>query len=215
MSDALFHPPAERLERFAAGEVEPGDAEALESHLLGCAHCRAEVEEWRAVFSAITDLPEFAPTAGFATRVMARVRVRRPLALRVAAVGSRLLPRTRKQWALASATLALPTLVLGALVTWVLTQPWINVGAVVGFGLQRAGAFLATLPGEALAVLTRTGVGVWIGGAVQRLAAGGLAPIGVAAALFGALTIVSTLVLYRNLFRTPSRGGKGYASYSI
>lgn len=215
MSEALFHPPAERLEAYAAGELDAGDVAVLESHLLDCGRCRLEVEEWRALFGALSDLPEMAPAAGFSERVMARVQIRRPLAVRVDALVGRLVPRTAKGWALAGAALGLPTLVMGMVMAWIASQPWLSISAVLGFGLQRVGTALASLPGALLSLASRTGVGLWITDAVQRLAAGGLAPFGVALGVFAALTVISAVVLYQNLFRTPSRGERHYARFFV
>ncbi len=214
MSETYIHPEPERLEAYAAGEHAASDAAIVESHLLACARCRAEVEEWRTLFSALADLPELEPAAGFADRVMASVRIQQPLGARALALADRVVPKTRRAWTLVAAMLGLPTLGLSAILAWVLTRPWITVQGLFSFGTRQVMAAFAVLPARAFDLVSHSAAGVWIADALNALSVRGAGPIGAAAALFATLTIASAWVLYRNLFRTPRRD-EHYATFSF
>lgn len=218
MSDELLHPTPDRLEALAAGEIDAADAAVLESHLQGCTHCRAEIEEWRALFGALAALPSFAPAPQFAQNVMARVQIRQPMATRLARLADRtadrLVPRTPRALALVAAAFTVPAAALITLIVWISARPWLSVEAIAAFALQRTAALLNAVPGQALALLQRSGIGAWVGEALQRLSSG-TGSIGAAVALFATLTVLSAFVVYRNVFRAPTRGNNGYASYSI
>lgn len=54
MSDELVHPDiAEALSAFALDALDAGDAADVEAHLSVCAPCRAEVDEFRELASAL------------------------------------------------------------------------------------------------------------------------------------------------------------------
>ncbi len=217
MTDGLFHPSPEQLEAYAAGELDDGDTAVLESHLLDCGRCRVEAEEWRALFGALAELPRLEPSATFADNVMAAVRIRRPLMARVSALAGqleRLLPRSRRTWTLLGVAAVLPAAGMTALLLWVLSQPWLTINGLLSFGASELLTALTTLPADGLDLLRDSGVGVWLTGVIQRLATSGMAPLGVAAATFAALTAVSAWVLYKNLIR-PGLRERTYASYSV
>ena len=99
-------------------------------HLETCDECRALIEADRALLAELATLPAFAPRAGFADRVMARVRVAQPG--RIELIEGSLSRRPRL--ALAATLL----LLLGGSVWWsaanrVLLQSWID-GAAVELG---------------------------------------------------------------------------------
>ncbi len=213
MTDRLFHPEPEQLEALAAGDVEDGDAVVLESHLQACGRCRTEVEEWRALFGALADLPEVRPSPAFADRVMASVRIPQPLVTRVAGAVERFVPHTRRAWAVVGAMLGLPAMGSAVLVAWFLNQPWLTLQGLLAFGGRQVTAFLTVLPGRLLDIFSRTSMGVWATEAVGFLTSRGLASVGAVAGLFAALTAASAWVLYRNLFR--SSPDDGYASLHV
>jgi hypothetical protein len=47
-------------------------------HLADCSLCRTEAERERKVILELVQLPQFAPKAGFADRVMAQVKIPTP-----------------------------------------------------------------------------------------------------------------------------------------
>jgi anti-sigma factor RsiW len=61
------------LIEYLDGRARPSDRRAVEEHLAGCAACRARAEEFRAVFSALDDLPALSPSPSFDATLRARI----------------------------------------------------------------------------------------------------------------------------------------------
>lgn len=205
------HPETGRLEALAAGELDRAEAAVVESHLVGCARCREEVEEWRALFGALAELPGLEPSAYFADAVMARVAVRSVWAERFAALVRWLTPRTTTAWALVTAVLALPALVYAGVFAWLAAQPWFTVAGVTVFVGQTLPAWMGGI-GEWL-----LGTIVYYGPVQSTLTAFGAMESGTVALLaaaFGTTIVVSAWVLYTNLIHTPKRDS-GYATYAF
>jgi anti-sigma factor RsiW len=205
VNENLNHPSAERLNAYVENVLDEGDGAVVASHLLGCEGCRTEVAELRSLFDALAGLPELVPSAGFAGRVMARVRVRRPLLERALEWLERLAPSTTRGWVLATGVAALPVLATCAIGWWLLSHPgvtpqtlWLMASSLteqaMSSGWQWAWARLAgtTLAATAGALLE----------AGESLGRGGL---GLAAVMFATLTLGSLYILYQNLFRTDER----------
>jgi hypothetical protein len=74
MTDLTMHLTTDEIELWAQGLLPA--ARAL--HLSDCSLCRVESERERKVILELVQLPHFAPTAGFADRVMAQVKVATP-----------------------------------------------------------------------------------------------------------------------------------------
>ena len=74
MTDLTMHLTTEEIELWAQGLLPA--ARAL--HLADCSLCRVEGDRERKVILELVQLPHFAPTAGFADRVMAQVKVPTP-----------------------------------------------------------------------------------------------------------------------------------------
>ena len=222
-----FHPTDDRLEAFVEGTLQDGDRVVIESHLVGCQTCQTEVEEWRNLFAALSGLPQFEPSLHFADRVMARVRIPaastssswqqawqqyagrnawRGYAGRAGDVLSRVTPHTTLGLSLAAACLGLPIVLIVGLVAWVLQQAALTPREGLSYvstwlveGVQGAGS-------TAFQALVQTDVAVW---AMSQFASivesGGLTGIGTALGVLGVSGILSVWVLYRNLFRSPTR----------
>ena len=225
MTNDNLHPASEALEAYAESANGRGDRAAVETHLVSCARCQAEVEEWRSLFATLEALPRFAPSAGFAARVMAHVRVRSARAAwhaqalaQVAAAGrsvGRWLPQTTRGWAFVTAMLALPAIVGTALVAWLLSRSYITTEAlwVAAVGAVDRGA--TRLGTAAVDGAMQTDVAAWLTANVGAfLQTAGMRGIGALAALAGVLTVLSIWILYRNLFRTPRRESS-YVTYSF
>lgn len=192
MTDELLHPTADRLSAYAGGDLADGDRAVLESHMVGCARCQAEVEEWRSLFAGLAALPQFAPSTGFADRVMARVRIRRPWPARVAALVRRLVPHSTTGWALAVAFLALPTLVTAGGLTWLFSRPWLTMEAVWLFVRDRAAGGLVAVGARTSTVLVENDVTRWLVSWADTLVSqAGLGGLGAAAAVLGTVTAMS------------------------
>ena len=214
MTDSIFHPTPDRLEAFTEGGLPDGERVVIESHLVHCQRCQSEVEEWRALFAVLAELPTFSPSPGFAKRVMAGVALPRPWYVRASQFIGGLLPRTTRGWVFASGVVSLPGIVIAGLVTWLLTQvSWSGLS----FAAVRERAVGMAVGGAdwVLQSVLKTDVALWVGNATQKLlAAAGSGQLGAAAALFAVLTAVSLWVLYRNLMKNPSRENP-YASFSF
>lgn len=74
MSDILQHLTPDEIELWAQGLL--GAERTM--HLPGCSLCLAEAERARKLMVELAQLPRFAPTAGFADRVMAQVKIHSP-----------------------------------------------------------------------------------------------------------------------------------------
>ena len=53
--------------------ANPAERRDLEKHLAGCVACRTRAEEFRALWSALDDLPSISPSPAFDTSLRARV----------------------------------------------------------------------------------------------------------------------------------------------
>jgi hypothetical protein len=74
MTDLIMHLTTDEIELWAQGLLPA--ARAL--HLSDCSLCRSEADRERKVILELVQLPHFAPSAGFADRVMAQVKVATP-----------------------------------------------------------------------------------------------------------------------------------------
>jgi hypothetical protein len=182
MTSDMKHPPAERLEAFVEGLLDGGDRAVVESHVLGCAHCQAAVEEWRALFTALSGLPQFEPAPGFADRVMAGLELA-PARRRRAAPGRlrRAAPGRLRGWNWQSAQAALagqaaaaaaalgrlmPKTTFGwALATAFVSLPFILGAAALGWLMSRSyitpqslWAYLSTQAVDGMRALGETAV---------------------------------------------------------
>ena len=205
------HPEQERLEALAAGELNPADSAVIESHLVGCERCREEVDEWRALFGALSDLPGIEPSPAFADAVMARVAVRSAWAERLSALLRWVTPRTTAAWALVAAALALPALVYAGAFAWLATQPWFTMAALSVFVRQTVPGWIGTGFEKLLGTVVYYGPIQTALGSIGAMDSGTLA---LAAAAFGSTVVVSGWVLYTNLIHTPKRDS-GYATFAF
>ena len=71
MTDTSMHLTTDEIELWAQGLLPA----ARVMHLADCSLCRVEAERERKVILELVQLPKFAPSAGFADRVMAKVKV--------------------------------------------------------------------------------------------------------------------------------------------
>jgi hypothetical protein len=74
MTELALHLTSEEIELWAQGLLPASRA----MHLADCSLCRVEAERERKVILELAALPRFAPSAGFANRVMAQVRIPTP-----------------------------------------------------------------------------------------------------------------------------------------
>ena len=74
MTDISMHFTTDEIELWAQGLLPAARA----MHLADCSLCRVEADRERKVILELVQLPRFASTAGFADRVMAKVKVPTP-----------------------------------------------------------------------------------------------------------------------------------------
>ena len=71
MTDISMHLTTDEIELWAQGLLPAARA----MHLADCSLCRVEADQERRVILELVQLTKFAPQAGFADRVMAKVNV--------------------------------------------------------------------------------------------------------------------------------------------
>lgn len=220
MKNPIMHPPAEHLQGYVEGLLDQGDRATLESHLLGCAECRGEVEEWRSLYTVLATMPPLSPRAGFADRVMAHVRLPDPWYVQLPArVATRLkvfVPQTTRGWAVATACLALPLLFFAAVAAWVLSRPYITPGGLASFTYAKAQQAVGSFAQSALATLLQSDAALYTARALDTISNAGLGAAGALLLSLSMATALSAWILYQNLFRTQTtRENRHYVSYSF
>ena len=214
------HPSADRLEAFVEGTLQDGDRVVMESHLLSCPACQTQVEEWRGLFAALSTLPQFEPSLGFANRVMAQVRVSprgawQEWAERANALVVRAAPKTNYGWALAVAFFALPIILGGSAIAWLVSNSYISPDALLGYSRESLVEGLQGIGSTAIGFVMQSDIAAWVVANVSTVVTtAGVTGLGAILAGTGTMTVLSTWVLYRNLFRSPSRESD-YALYSF
>jgi anti-sigma factor RsiW len=217
----LFHPTSDRLEAFVEGTLQDADRAVIDSHLLGCHRCQTEVEEWRNLFAALSGLPQFEPSANFMDRVMAGVRVHAPVtvwqqltsgaawqryAARASEKISQLGPRARMGLSLAAAFTTVPLMIAAGVAIWLLQQSSLTTRGAVGYVTTWLVEGMQGMGSTALTAVVRTDVAVWVTARfTEIMQSGGLTGVGTTLAVGGVTTVLSAWVLYRNLFRSPTR----------
>jgi len=129
------HLSADDFDAWLAGALAP-DAVA---HLAGCPDCQERASSEREIVALLSALPLMSPAAGFADRVMARVAVPDPFAIRSLQTVRRRLFATRRSAVLAAGVLVLVAGSMTASIVWTLGHQQ----ALAAFGtwlLSQAGA---------------------------------------------------------------------------
>ena len=219
MNESILHPNSGMLQDFAEASLGEADRAVIESHVLECTRCHAEVEEWRVLFGTLAALPQFSPSVHFADNVMHHVRLPDPWYVRALVyVGDRaqkFAPKTTRGWALASAFLALPFAAFALFATWLLSKPYITPSNVLAFVVHRGQELVSGVAQSAFAAVLQTDIALL---AARGLNAISTAGIGTAGALFAGVavaTLASAYVLYQNLFRADTQRNHGYVTYSF
>lgn len=220
MSESIIHPTADQLQSFVEGILADSDKAVLESHLLGCPACKGEVEEWRSLFSVLATLPQLAPSAAFANRVMAQVILPDPWYVRAAArVNAQLqtiVPKTTRGWAYASAILGLPMIFFGALTVWLFSKPYITKEGLFAFTVDRGIELFGSIKKGTLTTLLHSDIALYAARGLDALTSAGPGAAGALALTIASATALSAWVLYKNLFRPSNTGDdQHYASYSF
>jgi hypothetical protein len=125
------------------------------------------------------------------------------------------MPQTTRGWAFATAMLGLPAILVSGFIAWLLSRDyvsaeslWIAARDTVDRGAQRLGEAVVQS-------FMQTDVVAWlVANTGEFVATTGMRGVGTLMALAGAATMLSVYVLYRNLFRTPTRESH-YVTYSF
>src|SRR5216683_6597557 len=67
-----------KLVVYLDGRARPAERHAVEEHLSGCASCRLRAEEFRAVWTALDDLPAISPSPAFDASLRSRIAAEPP-----------------------------------------------------------------------------------------------------------------------------------------
>jgi hypothetical protein len=237
----MKHPTAEHLEEFVEGALPARERVVVELHLPGCPSCQGQVEELRSLFTALStlthfepaegfaervmvihaleNLEEFVPSAAFGERVMASVRIPQGAWQRRAAWAGALItragPKSSFGWAMAAAMLGLPMLLGGGTVAWLLSRSYVTSSGLIAMATTWLIEGLQGMGSTAVSAIMRTDLAVWTATIVTEfMARAGLSGLGVVAATAAGAITLSIWILYKNLFRTPSREAH-YVSYSF
>ena len=171
--------------------------------------------ELRSLFTALGSLPALAPAAGFADRVMERVRVRQPVMAAASAWLERVTPQSTRGWAAAAAVFALPVVGTTVLVAWLLSQPGVSAQGLWTLTTALAADAAVGSAQWIWAQLSASALAAWVSRAAELVGAAGRGEIGLALVMFSVATAGSIYVLYQNLFRTPQQRRIEHASYVI
>jgi hypothetical protein len=214
------HLSAETLQTFAEGLLPDGDRAVVESHLVACTRCQSQAEEWRTLFAALSALPRFELSAGFPDRVIAGLHSSHatsivPWLQRAGRMAVRVAPKTTRGWAVAAAFLALPVVSGGLVLAWLLSSPYITAATLWAFVTDRGAHALQSLGSGTISWAMKTDAAAFIvrtsGQLVHQI---GMSGVGALIAGGAFATTLSAWVLYKNLFRSPSRE-TNYVSFSF
>jgi hypothetical protein len=67
-----------KLVEYLDGRAQPAERHAVEEHLSGCASCSLRAEEFRALWTALDDLPAISPSPSFDASLHARLAAEPP-----------------------------------------------------------------------------------------------------------------------------------------
>jgi hypothetical protein len=150
----------------------------LRAHIRECADCLAKVENARLVVDVLEDLPHFAPSHNFASRVMSEIPVFVPWHVSARQTVARYVPQSRSAQIAVGALATSVASILTVAILWITTQTDVLVVASGAAGDQVKGlvfdagrGILSTVFGDQMfAVIQSTGR-VGIAAALLGLAA--------------------------------------------
>lgn len=213
------------LQDFLEGLLAAPAASSVERHLERCRFCREEAEAWRGVMVGLDTLPTFAPSPGFAERIMAHVRVHNAVALVRPTARERVLgllrgvsPRTRKRVAALAGAMVTPAVTVALVVYTVFSHPLVTVGTLSSFlwlkVQEAAGGAAAAVLGSGTGGGLLESVATFRAWSVVEFLSGAPAAAAAVLGMTGGLTLVALWVLYRNLIATePVDGHHANLSY--
>ncbi len=204
------HIPGYRLQDYLEGALSRRSAVGARAHLAACEPCQEEAKGWERLFGTLAALGRFAPAAGFAERVLARVRIPAPVPAPWAAASGRamawargFLPQTRRGWAVAGGIASAPTISMTVLLYLVFSHPLLTLGSFTTYASWKASAAFSAL---ASAIGSAAVDSVTVFRAYSLIGALAKSPllVGLGGLGFSLMSALALWVLYRNLLATPS-----------
>jgi len=207
------HVPAGSIQDYLENLLPAQPAARLEAHLQGCSSCRRKVEEWEGFLGSFESLEHFAPSPGFASRVMEQVMVPAPVPAtgrgwptvpgRVLSWIRGFLPKTRHGWAVVGGMASAPTITMAALVYLLFSRPQLTPSAFGSYLLWKASALIESLFSAISAMAMESATLLRLLELLEPLARSPLF-LGLGGLVFSLLSAGALWVLYRNLIVTPS-----------
>lgn len=208
------HPAPGLLQEYAEGILSGRKLRGLEGHLAACTSCRSEAEEWGAVMSSLSALPQLDPGPAFADAVLARVELapvpaRRKRLSWDRALGAldRLVPTNPRGWGIAGGVAAAPVAAFVALVGYVATHPVLSLTDLAIFAWWQVSEAASFASAWATGILLEQQLTAQIWALTQSAiqapgwTAGALVAGWIASAAAG-------WVLYRNVIAPPDTAGR-------
>jgi hypothetical protein len=195
------HLPPWTLEELAEDTLSHAERGLAMEHVRHCAECAAEVDAHRALISALSELPTWDPSPGFANAVMARVAL--PAIAPEAVLRRRWLPKTVKGWMMGGAGIVAPLLPLFAVLGW-LTGRGLTPGALFGVAKHWMSDVLWGMLVRLAGSIVASGVWEWLVTTGNDLV-GGTRGLSAAAVVFAIAIPLSGWMLVR-LLKTPVGG---------
>jgi hypothetical protein len=122
------------LDAWLAGALAP----AAQAHLAGCPACQERADTEREIVAMLGALPLLTPAAGFADRVMARVRMPEPVAVGTLTLLRRRAVASRRNMAIAASVLLVLLGSMAGSVVWTLAHQD-TLAAIGGWLTAQAG----------------------------------------------------------------------------
>ncbi len=223
---SVEHLGPDAVQAYLDGALTPGHRAQLSAHVTDCESCRADVTGWQTLFAELEAIAEVTPSAGFAERVMERVQIRpavavapRPLAARVRAWArswvptdlrrlvpawaGRVVPRSRRAWAVVASVAATPTLAVAAGAWLLFSHPLLTPGYLASYLWWKASGLVGAVAGGAWGTMMDATAGLRSSAVTEAVtgSGGGLMLTGVG---LTALMAASLWILYRNLFASTA-----------
>jgi anti-sigma factor RsiW len=216
------HPAHGTVHDLVEGLLPVRVAARVGAHVESCGSCAEEAALWGSVLERLRAVGHLTPSEGFATRVMAQVRVPAPAKAprtvpdwrRALSWVGGLLPQTRQAWATLSGIAVAPAATLGLLLWTLFTHPTLTPGALASFAWWKA-SDLAVVLWQAMASTAMESAGLF--GVFSILGSVTLSPVALVGTflLLSVGTVAASWILYRNLFAAhPVDGYHAHVSHS-
>lgn len=207
------HIPPGILQDYLEKQLGPGPTSRLETHLHACSSCQEQVQEWKQVMGVFSPLGHFAPSPGFAERVMVQILMPAPVPVRARTWKSlprralawtrSLLPETRHGWAVAGGIASAPTIIMATLIYMVFSRPLLTPGNLGSYLLFKGSTVFDTLTAFVSGLVSQNAtLAQWI--SILETVAQSPMLLGVGGLGFSLLSAGALWVLYRNLLVPPS-----------